>query len=204
MRRIIELSLLIAVVIGGFLAWRSGRERARLRTDYDRLTRTVGDLTIGDASKLHLRAVETGGPLHFAWHLYLPPNYLLVVKTASGGSSSTVSSEPRDFIARVRFREDDAGRLQVHTSFGSSSGRSSLGDRPLADLLRGRWSGILVERPGVAETAVIEPGKPTVLLRLTLPEDLREAARGILPVRPREGEPLVLYEIILNPDPSKL
>jgi len=203
MRRIVGLLLLIAIAVGGVLAWRTGRERARLGSIHDRLTREIGDLPIGDTAKILLRAVETGEPLHYAWHFHLPPNSRLTMQHSWGGSSSSSSSEPRDFLFRVRFHEDSQGRLEVHTLSEGSSGRLSRGDRSLADLLRGRWAEILVERAGVVATSVIEPGKPTVLLRLMLPDDLREAARNKLPRDFAASDPPIFFEMIFNPDPPK-
>lgn len=203
MRRIIELPLLLAVVMGGVLAWQSGRERARLEGTHDRLSREVGNLPIGDPTKVLIRAVETGEPLHFAWQVHLPPNYALAVMNSGSGFSGSPSAKSRDFVARVRFREDDEGRLQVGVNFGGNSSRVSLGDRSLADLLRGRWDEILVDRPGVADTAVIEPDRSAVLVRLTLPEGFGEKAGKKPSPHSGVGDDHSFFNLMLNPNAPK-
>jgi hypothetical protein len=71
--RVLDLYLLIAALIGGTLAWQTGRERSRLSEKYDEPARVTGDLPIADASKVHVRALDTGDPMHFAWRVYYPP-----------------------------------------------------------------------------------------------------------------------------------
>ena len=111
MRRAVDLILLLVFLVGGVWAWTTGRERGRLEVDYKRLVRATGDLTIPEATKVYLRALDTGEPLHFAWRVYLPPHYQFAMRTNSGSMSMSSNSTAQEFIARVRFREDDQGMV---------------------------------------------------------------------------------------------
>jgi hypothetical protein len=198
--RIPDLLLLLVVLIGAVPAWQTSWERSRLQSQYDRLVSSAGDLPIEDPTKVYVRAIETGQPLHFAWRFYLPPNYLLKIRDGSGGSSASVSTAPAEFIARVKFRESEKGGLQVYTHFFGGSGQSSLGSRDMVKLLHGRWDKVLVEQLGAPEFAVLDPDRPASLLRLTLPEDLRAEARKTLDRYSQERYVPVLYEIKLGPE----
>jgi hypothetical protein len=65
-RRVVELALIVAVIAGGVLAIRSGREHSQLRAEHQRLARAVGEITSEDPGKVALVALETGDPMHFA------------------------------------------------------------------------------------------------------------------------------------------
>jgi hypothetical protein len=202
-RRVFDLVLLAATVVGGVLAWQADREQSRLRGEFERLARKTGDLPIADPSRIHVRVLDTGEPLHFAWRVYIPPNYKQVLKGSSGGHSTTWSQDARQAIARVRFREDEQGELQVYTRFPGGSSRSGLGDRSLAELLRGRWDEVLVEQLGAADVVAVAPDRPAVLLRLTLPGNLQDEARETLSPHLRERHVPVLFELELLPPTSK-
>ena len=83
-RTAIDLVLLVVIAAGGVAALQTGRERSRLESTYERLHRKTGDLPIGDPAWVHVRAIETGDPLHFAWRVYFPSNY---PKSSSFGSA---------------------------------------------------------------------------------------------------------------------
>ncbi len=201
--RVWELFLLLVVVVGGILAWNTGRQRSRLQAEYQRLSRLTGDIPIADPTQVYMRAIETGEPLHFAWRVYLPPNYRQIVTDSSGSSSSSWSSGATEFITRVRFREDEQGLLQVHTRFSGGSGRMSLGDQSLAKLLRGRWDKIHVEQLGGDDLITLKPDQSAVLLRLTLPDDIQNESREKLNSHIQERCVPVLFELQLGPKISK-
>lgn len=199
--RIPDLVLILALIAGGFLAWSTGRVRSRLEAEHRRLARSTGDLRIGDPSKIHVLALGTGEPLHFAWRVYAPAHSNLRVGTSAGHSSSSTTVEPREFIARVRIREDDEGLLNVYDQFSGGSSRGVLGDKALADLVRGRWDEIVVEQIGADGQATIDPDGSAVLLRLKLPEVLQAEARSMKhPSQSARCVP-VLFEFRLGPPP---
>jgi hypothetical protein len=178
--RALNLFLVIVFLSGAVRAWQTGRQRSRLEVRYARLVNKTGDYPIADPSEVYVGAIETGEPLHFAWRVYFPPKYNQIVTARVGRVASTrnTSSTPSlDFIARVRIREDTQGVLQLNTRFAGGGSQIGLGDKTLAELLRGRWDKIRVEQLGAAGLSVVEPDKSAVLLRLTLPGDLRDEAR---------------------------
>jgi hypothetical protein len=201
--RVLDLFLVLTIAAGGVLAWQTGRERSRLEAQHARLVRTTGDLPVGDASKVHVLALDAADKAHFAWRMYFPPKTQQVLRGRHGGSSTSWSSGPSEFIARVRFREDDQGILNVYTHFGGSSSRMGIGDKALAGLLRGRWDRVRVEQLGALDLAVIKPDQPAVLLRLTLPDDLQREAAEKLPSYERSRFVPVLFELNLGPEASK-
>jgi hypothetical protein len=168
--RLLNVVLLIAALIGGVLAYRAAAHRQRLLTEKSRLEKLVGSLPVGDLSKTHVRAMETGDELHFAWRVYLPAGFNARWEY-SGGSSW--SSGPREFIARVRLREDERGRLFVFIKGGGGSSRLALGDEQLADLLRDRWDEVRVEQLAADDVVTVEADEVATLLRLTLSDDLK-------------------------------
>ena len=181
-RRAVELILIAAVLVGGVLAWRTGRERARLGSEYARLARLAGDFEIADTTKAHVLALDTGEALNYAWRVYLPPNYNLIVRSTEGGSSSTTSNA-EDIIIRIRIRPEsnqDQGQYEIFENFGHGSGRSGFGDQRLAGLIRGHEREIVVEQLGAGKVAVVEPDQNAVLLRLKLPANLEAKARETL------------------------
>lgn len=200
--RSLDLVLLLMALVGGILAFQTGRQQSCLRVEHERLSRITGDLPISDASKVHVRALETGEKLHFAWRVYLPPNYQLEMRYGSGTSSSW-RSDACQFIARVRFRENEQGLLQVYTSFSGGSGCMSLGDRSLAELLCDHWDNIQVEQLGANDLVAIERDLSAVFLRLTLPDELRVESREKLPPGIRERYVPTLFELQLGPKASK-
>jgi hypothetical protein len=179
--RAFDWFLLGILLIGGGLAWQTSRERGRLEQHYRRLMRKTGKLPITDASKVHVSALNTGELLHFAWRIYLPAKSKQRWSSPAGMSSTTSSSTRSEFIGRLRFRQDEQGRLELYEQLLGTGGRMTFGDQALAELLRGRWDQVRVEQLGSPKLAVIEPDQPAVFLRLTLPEDLEAEARKKLP-----------------------
>lgn len=200
MHRLFELCLLALTLTGLYFVWQSGQQGSAARAEYERLVRLTGDLPITDASKIHVLALETGESLHFAWRVYLPPNCRIMVKH-NGGSSSSFQSNPQHLIARVRFREQPPGRLQVYTRFSGGSSQMGFGDDSLATFLRGRWDQVFVEQLGADKTAVLKLDEEAVLLRLTLPEELLSQAAKEVDARSLQAQLPLLFEMRIVPQP---
>jgi hypothetical protein len=199
-QRFIELSLLALTLTGLYLVWQTGQERAAARAEYERLSRLTGDLPLTDPNKVHVLALETGESLHFAWRVYLPPNRHFTARY-HGGASSSLQATPQQFIARVRFREQPAGRMQIYTKFAGGSGQMGFGDESLAAFLRGRWDQVQVEQLGSGKMAVLKPDEEAVLLRLTLPEDLRDQAASDVDARRLQARLPLLFEMRIAQKP---
>lgn len=180
--RILDLLLIGIILVGSFFAVRSGLERQRLSKTFERLSRKTGDLVVADPSKAYIQALPTQEPLHFAWRVYLPPNYSVNLRSHQGSLSSFRSSSAVECIARIRFREDKKGDLNVYIRFVGGSSRSTLGDASFAKLLHGRWENVQVKQLGTGQPAVFGADQTVVLLQLNLPEELRpEALKTISP-----------------------
>jgi hypothetical protein len=206
LRRLVEVVLIVAIAIGGFLAWRTGHERDRLERSYDRLSRKAGELEIGDPTRVHFRAIQTGEPLHFAWRVYLPASYPARVHLRAGqsvGHDSVSRSQPQEFIARVRFREDENGILHVFSKFAGGSNRVGVGDQAFAKLLHGRWNEVLAEQLGADGMAAIDPDKLVTLLRLRLPPEIEGEAKTALAPEQQNGLVPVFLELQLGSPASK-
>lgn len=177
--RLINLTLLVGAVVGGLLALKSGRVHNALLQEHRRLERKVGDLDVADPSKAYLRSIATDDPLHFAWRVYLPAGFHARWETGSGYSSSA-NSNSREFIARVRFREDEHGMLSMFTKQGGGSSSGGYGNKKVADLVRGRWNEMRIEQLGSDGVVVVDPDEVVSLLRLTLSEEMKAEAKETL------------------------
>jgi hypothetical protein len=203
LRRLIDLILIVLLVIGGSLAWTTGRERSKLQSEFDRLVKATGDLPIGDPTKVHVVALPTGEPLHFAWRIYLPPKYPFVSKLSNGVTTRSNTTETVEFIGRVRFLEED-GELKVFDSFHGGSSRNVVADKNLTEFLRGRWDQIAVEQVGTNGIETIDPDDSAILLRLTIPEDMQAEARKKLKAPVNSTTYPVLFSLeIGTPNPTK-
>lgn len=199
----VDLFLLLVALLGGILAWQTGRQRGVLRAEHERLARITGDLPVADASKVHVRALETGESLHFAWRVYLPPNYRQILWNDAGSEWSSWRRDPCEFIARVRFCETEEGVLQVYSKFSGGGGCTQLGDRSLAELLHNHWDKIHVEQLGARGVVAIERDQSVTSLRLSLPEELQGEARAKLDPTLHERFIPVLFELHLGAKASK-
>lgn len=208
MRRLLDAILLLAALAGGVVAWQTGREQARLRAKVERLTRSAGDLPVTDPSRIHVLALDTGEPLHFAWRVYLPAGYdlALVEGRRSGGvvSRSPAGSIPsRELILRVRFREDAQGRLNLYRKNENYSSRGSFGDDALAKVLHGRFEKVLVEQLGANAPVSVGVDEPQDLLRLTLPADMEAEFLKALPPDERAEHNPQFFTLSFGPEAKK-
>jgi hypothetical protein len=205
--RPLDLLLLLAILPGAFLAWQTGRERGRLEGRYGRMVRIAGDLPIDDPTKVYIRSLDTGEPLHYAWRIYLPPNYTLKVRKRSGngssGESSSWSRDSQEFIARVRFRKDEQGLMNVYTHFHNASSMGGVGDHAVTELLTAHLHEIRVEQLGSSGVVVVEPDRSAVLLRMSLPDELDGEAREGQSPQGSKPDP-VLFEMEFGPKPGQL
>jgi hypothetical protein len=204
MRRAFELVLIVALAVGALFAWRTGQERSRLQAEYGRIVRAVGDIGVGDPSRVHLVAIDTGEPLHFAWRVHVPAGVGLDARGRSGGGStswggpSSWSLHAQELFARVRLRED-GGQIQVYSLFAGGSSLATAADPELTAFLRGKAGRLRVEQVGRDGVVALEPKQPAVLLRLTLPDDLMDEARRALPPEVAGRLAPTLYELELTP-----
>ncbi|OJW14668.1 MAG: hypothetical protein BGO49_16895 [Planctomycetales bacterium 71-10] len=182
-RRLLNLVMLAAILVGGVLAWRSGAERIRLEGRYRRMAHAAGDLSVVNPTKVYFLGLDTDEPLHFAWRMHAPANYPMIFSHAGGGgsgSSTSSSGAPSDAIVRVRCRRDEAGRLQV---FSKAFGGSSLFavEDAMAKFLAGREDELIVERLAADGPVEMDASASAVLLRVAMPASMIAEARVALP-----------------------
>jgi hypothetical protein len=197
-RRLPDLILLVVLLAGGVWALKTGMERSRLQAEFDRLVRATGDMAVEDPSKVHVRAIPTGDPLHFAWRVYTPANYPLLRRTSTGSSGSSTSPTPEEFIVRLRFREIE-GRLRVYDFGKNGSTGSSLGGKALANFLRGRFEQLVVEQLGTSKVEIIDPKEPMSLIRVGLPEAMQAEARDTLTLPENQQFNPVFFTMEMGP-----
>ena len=201
-QRVFDWFLIAVVLSGGVLAWQTGQERGRLTARHSRLVKTTGELPIEDASKIYALALDTGEPLHFAWHLYFPPNCTQTLSYRFGGQFNSWECPTGDSIARVRLRHDDQGLLQLYLHFGSSSMGMSFEEKDLTALLRDRWDTVKIEQLGAPKLVVMKPDQPVPLLRVMLPDLLQADAKTKLSPESQKQFIPVLLEIGVSPPPA--
>jgi hypothetical protein len=183
MQRVIEIVVIVLIVIGGLVLWRTTVRRDELQREHDRLAAKTGSLAIKDLDKVHIRAIDTGDPLHFAWRAYFPANYQWSY-TSKSGSGMSSSSSPHETILRIRLREID-GRLMLYTRFGGGSGLQGFGSGKLQELFKENpdWPQQLrVEQLAADGPLVFAADEAHTLMKLSLsPELLAEAKKKLQP-----------------------
>jgi hypothetical protein len=200
-RRLIDLVLILAVVAGIVPAWMSGQERSRLEAEYARLAKSAGNLVLTDPTLVHMLALDTGEPLHYAWRIYFPPGYQATYRTSNEMSGGSWNRDACNFIGRVRFQVDEQDRLQLYTKFHGNMSLSQVGDQALGRLVREGRVRFEVEQLGSKGVAIFGPDQGVILLSLTIPEDLPGDVREkLLTVAPKGTR--LFYQFELGPKPD--
>lgn len=178
----VDLGLVVLLVVGAGFAWHSGQKRWQAESELARLRTLIGEIDVVDPGKVHIQALNTGEPLHYAWRIYLPAGFNSKIAsyfTLAGGNSwsSSSSTKPEHFLARVRFRRTESGEWEVYKKFHQGSSRSSLGNRALSDLFDKHGAQLVVEQAGVGEVLVFAPHETRDLLRILLPPSVQDEYR---------------------------
>lgn len=170
-QRLVEISLIVAIAIGGVMLWRSSAQRSSLRQEHDRLVQKIGQLPIKDETKIHVMAIETGEPLHYAWRMYLPPNHQFAYTSKSGSGSGSMSSS-WEGIVRIRMREVN-GQVMLYDKMPQGSGLQGYGSDSINTLFKdpGAFERQLhIERLGARGLEVFDPQEVKTLIKLSLLE----------------------------------
>lgn len=201
--------MLLTALVGGVFVWRTGKEQARIRAKIEQMTRTTGDLVITDPDRIHVLALDTGEPLHFAWRIYLPADYELIRRETSSSSvtvSPTSGGDPipaREVILRVHFRESADGPLNLYERHEDGSHREYFGSVSLAKVLHGRFDKVIVEQLGARKAVSVDMDEPLDLLSLKLPADLEaEYFKQISAVERAEYNPQ-FFQYCFGPEAKK-
>ena len=175
--RALNFMLLAAALVGVYFALKAEVEYRPLREYHRQLVAEVGLLPVGDPAKVHIVAIPTGEPLHYAWQMYVPAGYEKQWHSRAGHGSSSSSggsdSEPHFDVVRVRLREQSPGNWQVWTKQRNSSSLMGFS----ADELKkfGPLESLQAAPLAADGVVVLEPDEVATLLRL-----------------PKTGEPLLV------------
>ncbi len=190
---------LVVLILGAFIfAWQMGQSRKRLDAEYQRLARVTGDLTIEDASKVHVQAIDCVEPFHFSWRVYLPADRTWIVETGPRGNTRAWIAQG-EFLAHAQFRVDKLRNVTVYIDFGGGSTEWYLCDQFLTELLEDQWNRIHIETVGTSVIEAIEPGEFIIILRLSFPKDLKSEARRKLRGWSRDLVVPDFFEVRLKP-----
>ena len=172
--------LLLLLAIGIVLAYRAASVHRHLLAEQTRLEAEVGDLPIRDASKPHFHAIPTGEKMHFLWRVYFPVETGWQWKEDGYLQPWLPQEEPTEFVLRIRLRENDRGEVEVFSEKPGTASKGRLGNDKLDELLRAHWDELKVEQLGREKVAVVDLERVTTVLRVALPDALKERARLIL------------------------
>ena len=180
-RLLIDLSLIVLTLIGGYLAVQSGRQRALLSSQVARIEKRIGSFPISDPRLVHIQAIETENRLEFAWRIYLPANYKMtrVLQLNSSGSSSgeISTAKPFEMIARVFLREEN-GLVECFSSFGFANSVSRIQWPIYADAIREKRNQLKIEQLGKNKLVTFEPDDEFTLLRIAIPIEMIEEMKS--------------------------
>lgn len=177
--RLIDAALAVATLAGAILAVTSASKLHALQQEHTRLSRTTGDLDIADPGEVHVVALETGEPLHFAWRVYAPAGQMMVSTFGDGGSGTSTgfNSQPHEFIGRIRFSKHRTGQIAVYYNFGNGAGFQTAGSPASYQFLNEHLDELRIEQLGVHGTARVKQGEPVTVLKMHLPESVIAQAR---------------------------
>lgn len=171
--RLFKVLLGIAAICGGVRTFQEAATQWKLAGEYRRLAATWGDLELSDPFRVHVLALDTGDPLHFAWRMYLPPDCTGAWDWSSCGRQTSrsrwqnvsSSSIPYDGICRVRFRKDARLGWQVLTVSGTTSSLLPIEPSLARQLDRGIQT-LRVTRAGAARSESFGPEELVTLIQI--------------------------------------
>lgn len=192
-RRLFDCILLLITLAGVVPAWLTSIEVRRLTREHERFERMSQSLVVTDPSKVHLIAIDTGDPYHFAWRVFTPANYQMSLSSIG----SFIQTKQGESLAQVRFIRNHYGQICISTTFLGIESYVYQFERETADMLLDHWNDVTVYRAGSTGSVVAGENGRLVLLRLTLSEDaLREIGPKLEPSS--RFRPPLIYETELN------
>lgn len=178
--RFVNILLLVATVVGAYQAIQSLRILQTVQAEQTRIIAKVGELDITDRKLMHVRALESDGPLQFAWRVYLPAGVSGVVTGNGGGGSSSHGfgdSSDSEFIARVGISQSKAGHIALYQKFGNGSGLHTFGTPEFLAFVIREQHRLQVVRLADKQTQRPAKGETITLLKISMPDDLAAEAR---------------------------
>lgn len=192
-RRLFDFILLLIAIAGVVPAWLTGIEVRRLTREHERFARMSQSLIVTDPAKIHLIAIDTGDPYHFAWRIYTPANFQISLSSFG----SFIQTKQGENLIQVRFIRNHYGQMCIFTNLLGNTYYMYNFERETAEMLRDHWNDVTVYRAGSTGSVVAGENGRLVLLRLTLSEDaLREIGPKLDPTS--RGRLPLIYETELN------
>ena len=203
MHKWITATLLAVIAIAAWQLYRERMTLAEIRSEFERLSASYGQLPVTDPQKFTITQIETGEPYHFLWRFHLPANVNLQHMEGFAGSrswGSTSRSSPTDALCRVHFRFQ-GGSVRVFTD-GMGGGLMTFGDEKTTRFLEAHCEELEFESvAGVGEVVELPLDQPLPILMIRIPEELmddlgREAGEQWR-VRLSKG---ILYHLVYGSD----
>lgn len=175
MKRIIDLVLIAAILVGIFQLFRLRQELHVLETEHSRLAALYGMLDVRDPSKFLVTRIETGDPFHFLWRCYYPAGLSVHERVAFGhGGSNTGSTSYRESSedlhrCHVELKDDS---LHFHVLDRGGGGRSGFTNAATVDFIREHWSELEVEILASDGSVEVPPTEVLPFLIIRVPENL--------------------------------
>jgi hypothetical protein len=182
MKRWLNGVLVLVALVGLLFAVQQGLVKQTLSGEYGILAAEVGYLESTGDDGVCVIALPTRDPMHFRWRIFVSASEKIYWKNRRrGGEEVGIPVDgPLSFIANVRFREGETGMLRVWWGFEQTATVVSVGGAELNELLAGRWADMKVEQLASDGRTVMKSGELTSLLRISMPEEMREEAQKVL------------------------
>ena len=171
--RYLNLTLLVVALVGALTAYKTSQLLRSARVEHRRILQMAGALQISDPDEVWFVRFRSAVPGEYAWRFYVPPELL---GPANDFEDDEQGPEENHFVSRVRFAYSPTGDFVVYTRFLNGWQVKELGPPGLAQFVRKHWSELVVEQAGRPYQQHFNPGTQQTLLRVTVPEHLRQAA----------------------------
>ena len=155
----------------------------KTREVYEPLSDRIRSFNPGDdATKVYVRCMVER-PLDLQWSYSLPPgkNLVMIQQSLAAGSFSMVGTVPTgsngryDANCRWAIKADEADSAFFHFGSGSGSSSSGYGEK-LARFLRENWDRLDKQIAGREALEALDAEKIITLLRIDVPEEVRQDA----------------------------
>ena len=173
----------LAALVGLSLAAREMLLKKDLWREYEILAAEVGYLESTGEHGVQVLALPTKDPRHFRWRIFVPENETVVWKNSIAWGQIIPIEGPLSFIAHVRFREGENGCLKAWWDVKRTSGSTDMGGARLHEFLKGRWDEMEIEQLASDGRVIVQSGQLNSLLRIRIPEQMRDDAQKVLSPR---------------------
>ena len=176
MTRLINISLVVATLVGAQFLARQRTAYSVVRQEHDRLSKQYGVLNVSNPDNFFVTYIENDDPFCFRWRVYDPPaaNLRKKIVTKSGNSSSSsFSSDGGEALQLCRFKfEGTSCKVYIRDRSGSST--MSLGNQNLVQFLKDHWSELNIQVLGSDGPVEIDRDQVVRLITIRIPNELQD------------------------------